>query len=367
MKKTQYAKIYFDLIESIQAGQLKEGDQLPTELELAKTYGVSRITSKKALDLLAQENKIVRIAGKGSFVQSGAKTHFHNKTASHLIGVAISGFSAAFGDDILDGIQQACAEYNNLMVLTSSYNNQESELQEISRLIKMGVSGLILMPFYSPSYNPIILENLLNDFPMVMIDRYLPGLSVPYVGTDNERSAKDITEYLFEKGHKNIAFFSTMCTTTAIQERINGYMNAYAHSKFPLDFNLIATDLKCTMPGMGTPEIINEDLNRARNLIQENPQVTAVIAADHGVARLLQIALNQLGKRIPEDFSLICYDQPTELFLGQHYTHVQQDQHAIGYKAAQLLFETIEHKAPLQTHHLIDYTLVDEGSVTTLI
>lgn len=366
MKETHYARIYADLLENIQNEKLKMGDQLPTEMELSQAYGVSRITSKKALDLLAQEGRIVRIAGKGSFVSNTVAASAENRPLVPAVGVVMSSFSSSFGIGFFNGVQETCKEMNALAIISNPYTSQKEESAEISRLINQGVCGLILMPLHGLSYSSIILDNLLNNFPMVMADRYLPGLSVPYIGNDNEKSAQEAIEYLFRKGHRHVAFFSSMSTTSALRERISGYINAYAHSEFGLDRNLMITDLKCTMPGMSTQEIIDEDLNRIRQFFSDQPQATAALAADYGTVRLLHTALRQLGKRVPEDISLFCFDQPEELFSEYHYTHIQQDQHQLGRQATKVLFDLIQKRPLSQTQYLIGYTLVEGETVDEL-
>ena len=57
-KTIMYERIYADLLAKIQNGDYKPGDRLPSEKESAELYGVSRITAKKAMDLLAKEKKI---------------------------------------------------------------------------------------------------------------------------------------------------------------------------------------------------------------------------------------------------------------------------------------------------------------------
>lgn len=61
-----YKKIYDDLLEAIEKGIYSPGSKLPSEKELMEQYNVSRITSKKALEMLADQNIIVRMPGKGS-------------------------------------------------------------------------------------------------------------------------------------------------------------------------------------------------------------------------------------------------------------------------------------------------------------
>ena len=69
-KQPLYQKIYQDLKLKIMNQTYQEGDQLPTELELADMYQVSRITSKRALVELENDGFIYRLRGKGSFVST---------------------------------------------------------------------------------------------------------------------------------------------------------------------------------------------------------------------------------------------------------------------------------------------------------
>lgn len=63
-----YRRIYNDLRSRITSGEYTQGDRIPSELELSRSYGVSRITSRQALDLLCAEGLVVRRQGMGSFV-----------------------------------------------------------------------------------------------------------------------------------------------------------------------------------------------------------------------------------------------------------------------------------------------------------
>lgn len=72
-KELLYQKIYNDLLQGIRSQKYPPGSRLPSEKELAEQYGVSRITSKKALEMLADRNLITRRPGKGSYVLENAK------------------------------------------------------------------------------------------------------------------------------------------------------------------------------------------------------------------------------------------------------------------------------------------------------
>ena len=66
--KPMYEQIFESLRERIQLHQYQVGERVPSEKELCDEFGVSRITTKKALEMLASEQLIVRQPGRGSFV-----------------------------------------------------------------------------------------------------------------------------------------------------------------------------------------------------------------------------------------------------------------------------------------------------------
>src|SRR6266516_5511793 len=63
-----YQRLYDYVLDEIRTGRLSTGDRVPSEMELAQLFGVSRITSKKALQTLNRDGVVERIIGKGSFV-----------------------------------------------------------------------------------------------------------------------------------------------------------------------------------------------------------------------------------------------------------------------------------------------------------
>ena len=111
-KAIMYERIYGDLLAKIQSGDYQPGDRLPSEKELAEFYGVSRITAKKAMDMLAKENQINREPGRGSFVCRPAAVVEMKKesqeAANQRIGVIFDGFGSDFGTRLLQGIESEC-------------------------------------------------------------------------------------------------------------------------------------------------------------------------------------------------------------------------------------------------------------------
>ena len=114
-----YLKIYNDLLAGIKNGTYALGSRLPSEKELSSNYDVRRITSKKALEMLAEQNMITRMPGKGSYVSySGERVDEivdgilieRQPEGKKVIGVIIDSFGVAFGSQLVCGIEWECRE-----------------------------------------------------------------------------------------------------------------------------------------------------------------------------------------------------------------------------------------------------------------
>lgn len=99
------------ILKQIDTGEYPPGGRLPSEKELEKLYHVSRITAQKAMNLLAEDGRIVRLPGKGSFViDNAAGISSASAEKQPLIGLILDEFSPSFAYHILHSIQSACEE-----------------------------------------------------------------------------------------------------------------------------------------------------------------------------------------------------------------------------------------------------------------
>src|SRR5690625_3851973 len=99
VKKAMYLQISDDLRSKIDSGYYKIGEKLPTENELMEIYSVSRVTARRAMDTLAQEDLIIKRPGRGSFVienESVDKSSV-NPNMEKMIGVIFPSIFPSFG------------------------------------------------------------------------------------------------------------------------------------------------------------------------------------------------------------------------------------------------------------------------------
>lgn len=345
MKKTMYMTVYDHFVQEILNNKYKPGDKLPTELEISSQFNVSRITIKKAMELLTEANYVNRISGKGTYVNKNLDNTHESYTAevnsSRLIGVMMSDLTDAFGIKFMKGVQSEVTKNGYSTLLHMSYNSQEEENIGIERLIKEGVKGVIIMAVHGDKYSPLILKHAINEYPLVLADIYLNGLSVPFVGSDNNPACRKLTEYLFSLGHSNIVFISSIATTSAILERRDGFISAYANNNISMNSNNIILNIRSTMPGKGTPNYIREEINRLKKYFSANPQISAVIAADYNIACLVKTTIEELKLDVPNDISIACFDEPESPYRNCFFTHIRQNEYEIGKNAVRLLLKVI--------------------------
>jgi len=366
-----YQQIYQDLLSGIRAGTWKEGDRLPSEKELADQYGVSRITSKKALEMLSTAGCIQRIPGKGSFVQQATSAGMaavdgttlsgrgSDRSRPLLIGLIMPDFDATYGIGLLAGVEKACAEQGIFLILRRSYGDQTMEERSIEEVMLLGVDGILIMPVHGEHYAPKILRLILEGFPLVFVDRRLRGLNAPFVGTDNLEAARRATDYLLDAGHRCISFLSPSCDhNTAIEDRTEGFVKSHAAHGIAIDESLWLSNLTATLPGRSTEEGIAHDIRAIQDLIGTHKEITCLFAAEYNIALLASSAVRSLGLRIPEDISLVCFDSPGNFMHDHAFTHLRQRETYMGETAVDLLLRQIRREPGPTESILLEADLV---------
>ncbi|MBT2292758.1 GntR family transcriptional regulator [Paenibacillus albidus] len=369
--KPMYEKIFDEVKESIVTQVYKLGERVPSEKELAETYKVSRITSKKALEMLAAERLIVRKPGRGSFVadpsEDSPDQEMTGSTAGSsminskekTIGLIITDFGNSYGTGLIYGMEQASRDNDSFLVLRRTFGIPENEEKSIQKLLNLGVDGLIILPAQGEYFNAEILKLVIARFPLVLVDRHLKGVAAASISSDNMKAALEGTEYLFDLGHTHISFLSPPpVDTTAVEDRIEGFIQAHAERGIMVDKELWVSDLTSTLPKFFNPDNIEHDLERLVSHLKSHPSITALFAIEYNIALLAKTAVERLGLRIPEDISIICFDSPpTDLGGGYSFTHMRQNEEEMGRIAVENVLN-IMNGQPVPNKVLLDAHLV---------
>lgn len=341
-----YQQIQDYIRQVIASENMKPGDRIPTDKELMDQFNVSKITVVNALTGLANEKLIARVPGKGSFVAEEADSvaaAFSESTApkrrgvsTGMIGVIMPTIHDYFAIRLIEGIEQALNQegYRSMIMLTDG--NIEKEKDTIKELKALGAEGLLIFPVDEENYNEEILGMKLSGFPFLLIDRYLPGVETHFIAADGRLGAKLAVEHLWELGHRDIAICSdSPLQTVTVQERIDGYIEAMKDKGALINPAHMITDFK--------PLSVLKDAE-AHPLYRyiRNQMVTAYISLNGRLGVQIYQMAKQAGLRIPEDVSIVSFDDPTSIVEEfSIFTHVKQFERDMGFRAASQLLEVI--------------------------
>ena len=348
-----YSKILDYLQKKIESGEYAVGDRLPTERELADQFGVSRITTKKALELLTLRGYISRKPGRGTFVirSSGeplpqvdaGDVKLVQEAPLRLVGLVVPEMSETFGLELISSIERTAYQHDILLAICRSYGRQQDEERAMQRLLKLGVEGLIIFPVNGEIYNQEILRLSFEQFPMVLIDKYLPGIPVPAVATDNKTASYNLTMHLLELGHQRVAFFSPVIKgTVTLEGRFEGFVAAMQQFGLPMLPECILTNMQSDEPIVDDTKFDPERLETIHDYLMQHEDVTGIVATEFQVAAHVYQVAKSLGKRVPEDLSIACFDGPRVDVNGWHFTHIRQDESTIGQQAVNRLITRID-------------------------
>ncbi|GAB3824543.1 substrate-binding domain-containing protein [Kribbella italica] len=381
-----YERISTYVLEEIRSGALGPGDRVASETELAAQFEVSRITSKRALEVLREAGLIERVRGKGSFVVqdlpdlNGVTTPLRGRIAGGpapsrrrpgTIGLVVPDVSEAYGLELLRAIEERCADHGVHLLVRRTRGRQPDEEKAVDTFVASGeVDGMIVFPVHGDFYNASLLRQVLDGYPIVLVDRHLSGIPVSAVHTDNVAAARALTERLLELGHRHIAFVSPPPqNTSSIEERLKGFHTAFAKRERERGPDRRQahqlTTLRATLPGSFTPDSVRSDVATIRAFRAEAPQVTAYVACEYNLARMLDRAFTTpAGSPAPEQMPgsrrpvIACFDSPGDPISGAPYLHVRQDQEEMGRQAVDLLLARLRGES-VPNLSLVPFQIVD--------
>jgi DNA-binding LacI/PurR family transcriptional regulator len=324
----QYFQLQTWLIEQIEQGVFKPNDKIPTEEELAQIAGLARATIRQAIQNLVNMGYLARKRRLGTFVLN-REIETDKRT---IIGILIPDIRRGYAPELARGAEDEAAMSKHSLILCNTDDLFVKADFHADRLIDNNVGGVIFVPTAaSDEKNRVIVEKFTRkNIPVVLADRSIPDLNVDLVTTDNLDGAYEITKYLILKGHKRIAItLSTLFSTE--RQRLEGYKKALTDHNLTIDPTLILTD--------DGPFNEKQYLKFAHTLLKRKNDVTAIFAGHDRIALLFYSAANELGLSIPEDISIVGYDDLH--FTTISLTTMHQPIYEMGQESMRLIMSRI--------------------------
>jgi GntR family transcriptional regulator of arabinose operon len=319
----KYLILKNEIIDYIDKNKLKQNDKLPTVQEIIRNYSVSYATVNRTLIELENEGIITKHQGKGLYVNriKSDKT----KCVGLIIPSPVNEYKIFM--NILNGIKSVLEKSNINLLISISNMNHQLESENISQMVNREIDGLIIFleDYYRKNYDHV--ANLKkNNYPFVLIDRYIPELDTDYVIVNNKDALYRLCSYLKYKKNCEKIFFvpdhSTSKEITATEEKIAGYTEA---------MNILY--------GEGEAAVVEIEY-LINNIFQFSSAYSNFgVSFNHdGLALEFIKALKDRNMDLPSNCHIFGYNNNHEPL---QFPTVEQFNDEVGKKAAELLIERI--------------------------
>lgn len=329
---------------------------------IAARTGYSISTVSRVLSGQAEKYRISRKACKEIMEDAGKCSYSPNIIARNLrtnrtntIGLILPSVANPYFADLSSVIISEAHRNGYTTIVTDSMENEDNQKANTAMLLSRRVDGIIAVPCGS---SPTLFEEInKTSIPVILVDRPLKDSQLPFVTTNNYTGGCKAANLLIRNGHKRIACIQGVKTSIPNTKRVAGYTDAM--KKAGLDENIMV---------VGNEFSLQNGYLETRLLLNGNRIPTAIFALSNTIGLGAMKAIRESGLRIPEDISLIVYDNNIYMdYLAPPVTRISQPVEEMGKLAAKLLFESVESGKRLSTQIELSPELIIRESVMNLM
>ncbi|MEX5567291.1 LacI family DNA-binding transcriptional regulator [Pseudomonas syringae] len=279
-----------------------------TIVDVAREAGVSRATASRALGGYgyagSEARNRVLDAAKRLGYQPNLLARSMVTGRSKMIGVVVADIENLYFARAIRAITDTARAKGFGVVLATTDEDIDLEREAVRVLLANRVDGLIVSPTSSIEVDHLVAAQDM-ECPLVLLDRRVPALNADTFAVDNFRAAHQAVSSLISQKHRRIALVSNAPShgeqqflISSVRERIDGYRAALHEAKIQVDPEFII------LGGWDT-----ENLARQLGQLCQSPnRPSAFLATDSSVGLVLLKVLRELDLAIPDQVSLICFD-----------------------------------------------------------
>ncbi len=304
--------------------QTAEGDRAPVMSDVARIAGVSHQTVSRVLHDHPNVRPETRDRVMAAIRELGYRPNAAARTLvtrrSNTLGV-ISFNTTLYGPaSMLYAIEQTAKQQDYFVTVAAlAALDRRSVLEAVERLRDQGVEGVIVIAPQTTAVSA--LANVPADVPLVAVGCGTHA-ALASVAVDNEAGAERATSYLLDLGHRTVHHLAGPTSWLDAQERETGWRRA-----------LTARGAAVVEPIKGGDWSARTGFELGQR-VAGDPSVTAVFCANGHMALGLMRALQAAGRRVPEDVSIVGFDDiPEAEYFGPALTTVRQDFDELGRRA----------------------------------
>ena len=247
------------------------------------------------------------------------------------IGLLISDIQNSFFTSVVRGVEDVALSRGYHLFLCNTDEDVSREDEYVTELLKKRVDGLIVAsaaPRQGQTWGSGV-----GDTPFVFLDREVQGIDADVIRVDNRRAMALIAEHLVNLGHRRIGLVSGPLDKASGYERYTGLKSALADLGNTLDDSLVRFGDFRTAGGR----------KKTEELLRLSHPPTALVAANNQMTLGALLAVREKGLKIPEDISVIGFDDPEWApLVHPPLTTLAQPTYEMGVGAVRLLLERME-------------------------
>jgi len=247
------------------------------------------------------------------------------KQETRMIGVIVPDLVTHFYSSIISGIEEYAKNRGYFILLASSDESMDKEVEAVSNLLKARVDGMIVCLSKETDRFDHFAQLVDNEIPVVFFDRVCLTDSVPSVQIDNKDAVEQIVRHLEERGYRRIAFISGPPHLNISKDRTAGYLSGLEKSGLTFDAALLRS---CNMQ-------MEEAVHLLTGLLALPDPPDAIFGINDMVIFAVMKELQRRGIKIPEEVGIVG-------FADEFHATFMHPTLEIGTKAAELFFKKME-------------------------
>jgi LacI family transcriptional regulator len=313
--------------------------------DIARELGIANSTVSRALrdDPRISErvkHEVKRAAARMGYVPNIAARSLRTGQ-SKMIGFLMRDIRDGLSSETIPAVEAACAEHGFGLLLCNADDDPGHERYYLRILQQRRVDGVLILTPTSPTADPYVPFG--RSMPLVLVDIELQSNPVCSITVDHVMGGYLATQHLLELGHRRIACLTGPMHLSPCIRVAEGYKRAMAEAGLPAEEHLVVVSDKTG---------IADGYKGLLDTLKISPQPTAMATVSDVMAAGALDAARQHGLRVPEDFSIVGYDDiPMSALMSPPLTTIVQDKETLGRLAVELLSEEIA--AGQHTHRQI--------------
>ena len=298
-------EVYRWLLAYIDENKFSSNLKLPSENALCRRLDVSRETVRTALDQLLREGLIHKVQGSGTFFNKeiALSRELDTGSAQQKIGLILQGQDTEANSRLIQGIKSVLpADRVDLRIFLTD-NKFSNERRCLQTVVHQNFQGFIVDGVKASLLNPNLdcyKEIYRRHIPVIFYNNYYKNLRYPRVIVNDTMCADRLIGLLIQAGHRQIAGIFVYDNYQSI-EKFQG--TAAAMQKRGVEFQ--DDYIKWCVSNEAHDQRFARSIDR---FLKGLPKYTAIVCCNYIIYRLVRRVLEEQGKRVPEDCSLVCFD-----------------------------------------------------------